>query len=81
MTAQLKETYIEEGVDALTLLTPLIERRRRILFGVVLITLAVGGIAAVAPRKYKAAVSLTPVVNNRSSSSALGSPGLPRLGR
>ena len=72
MTAQLKETYIEEGVDALTLLTPLIERRRRIIFGVVLITLVVGAIAAAMPRKYKAAMSLTPVVNNRSSSSALG---------
>ena len=72
MTAQLKETYIEEGVDALTLLTPLIERRRRIILGAVLITLAVGGIAVIAPRKYKASMSLTPVVNNRSSSSALG---------
>ena len=71
MTAQLKETYIEEGVDALTLVTPLIERRRRIILGVVLLTLAVGVISFVMPRKYKAELSLTPVVNSRSSS-ALG---------
>lgn len=71
MTAQLKETYIEEGVDALTLLTPLIEKRRQIILGVVLLTLAVGVFAFVMPRKYKAELSLTPVVNSRSAS-ALG---------
>lgn len=71
MSAQLKESYVEEGVDALTLLTPLIEKRRWIVFGVVLITLAVGVVSFLVPRKYKAEVSLTPVVNNRSSS-ALG---------
>ena len=71
MTAQLKETYVEEGVDALALLTPLIERRRQIIFGVVILTLAVGVISFVMPRKYEAALSLTPVVNSRSSS-ALG---------
>ena len=71
MTAQLKDTYIEEGVDALTMVTPLIEQRRRIIVGVILITLAIGVFAAVMPRKYKAELSLTPVVNNRSSS-ALG---------
>ncbi len=71
MTAQLNDSYIEEGVDALALLTPLIERRRRIILGVIMLTLAVGVIAFVMPRKYEAALSLTPVVNSRSSS-ALG---------
>jgi len=71
LTAQLKETYIEEGVDALTLLTPLIEKRRQIILGVVLLTLAVGVSAFVMPRKFKAELSLTPVVNSRSAS-ALG---------
>jgi uncharacterized protein involved in exopolysaccharide biosynthesis len=71
LTAQLKETYIEEGVDALTLLTPLIEKRRQIILGVVLLTLAVGVFAFVMPRKYKAELSLTPVINSRSAS-ALG---------
>ncbi len=71
MTAQLKETYIEEGVDALTMLTPLIERRRLIIGGSILLTLAVGVIAFAMPRKYKAELLLTPVVNSRASS-ALG---------
>ncbi len=71
MTAQLKETYIEEGVDALTMLTPLIEKRRLIIGGAILLTLAVGVISFAMPRKYKAELSLTPVVNSRSSS-ALG---------
>jgi uncharacterized protein involved in exopolysaccharide biosynthesis len=71
LSAQLKESYIEEGVDALTLLTPLIERRRAIVFGVVFLTLAVGVVSFVTPRKFKAELSLTPVVNNRASS-ALG---------
>jgi uncharacterized protein involved in exopolysaccharide biosynthesis len=71
LTAQLKETYIEEGVDALTLLTPLIEKRRRIIMGTLLLTLGVGVFAFVQPRKYKAELSLTPVVNSRSAS-ALG---------
>jgi uncharacterized protein involved in exopolysaccharide biosynthesis len=71
LTAQLKETYIEEGVDALTLLTPLIEKRRQIILGTVLLALAVGVFAFVTPRKYKAELSLTPVVNSRSAS-ALG---------
>jgi len=71
LTAQLKETYIEEGVDALTFVTPLIEKRRLIILGVVLLTLAVGIFAFAMPRKYKAELSLTPVVNSRSAS-ALG---------
>jgi uncharacterized protein involved in exopolysaccharide biosynthesis len=68
---ELRETYVEEGVDALTLLTPLLENRRRIILGTILLTLAVGIYAFVQPRKYKAEVSLTPVVNSRSAS-ALG---------
>lgn len=71
MSAQLKETYPEEGVDALSLLTPLIEKRRQILLGSFVLALTVGVVAFVLPRKYKAELSLTPVVNNRSSS-ALG---------
>jgi len=71
LTAQLKETYIEEGVDALTMLTPLLEKRRLIIGGAVLTTLVVGVVAFAVPRKYKAELSLTPVVNSRSSS-ALG---------
>lgn len=58
---------MEEGVDALTLLTPLIEKRRRIILGVLLISAVVGGWAFAQPRKYKAELSLSPVVSNRSS--------------
>lgn len=58
-------------MDALNLLTPLLEKRRQIVVGAILIGLAVGGIAALTPRKYKAELSLTPVVNNKSST-ALG---------
>jgi uncharacterized protein involved in exopolysaccharide biosynthesis len=68
---QLRETYVEEGVDPLTLLTPLLERRREIVLGVIAISLAVGLYALAKPRKYKAELSLTPVVNSKSSS-ALG---------
>jgi capsule polysaccharide export protein KpsE/RkpR len=71
VTAQLNDTYIEEGVDALTLLTPLIEKRRAIIVGVIVLSLAVGVVAFLMPRKYKAEVFLTPVLNSRSSS-ALG---------
>ncbi len=71
MSARLGETYTEEGVDALTLLTPLIEKRRQIALGVIVLTFIVGVAAFVPARKYKAKLSLTPVVNNRSSS-ALG---------
>jgi uncharacterized protein involved in exopolysaccharide biosynthesis len=58
-------------VDALALLTPLVEKRRQIVLLTILLALATGAIAAVMPRKYKAELSLTPVVNNKSSS-ALG---------
>lgn len=71
MSGQLRETYVEEGVDALTLVTPLIEKRRQIAVGVILVSLIVGVIALATPRKYKAELSLTPVVNNKASS-ALG---------
>lgn len=66
-----REIYVEEGVDALSLLTPLIERRRQIIIGVILISAAVATWAATRPRKYKAEMSLIPVVNNRSAQ-ALG---------
>ena len=71
MPAQPREPYIEEGVDALALLTPIVEKRRRIILGSILIALAVGGLVALTPRKYKAELSLTPVVNNKSGT-ALG---------
>lgn len=70
MLAQPSEVYVEEGVDALSLLTPLLEKRRQIIAGVILVALAVGAFAASRPRKYKAELSLTPVEN--SGSSALG---------
>jgi len=66
-----RETYVEEGIDGLTLLTPLIERRRYILLGVLLISGAVAAATAVMPRKFKAELTLTPVTNSRSSSPAL----------
>lgn len=67
MAAQRREIYVEEGVDALALLTPLIEKRRQIILGVLLISAAAGGWAAVKPRKYKAELSLTPVINTKSA--------------
>jgi len=60
-----------EGVDALTILTPLIEKRRKIVAGVIVISLAVALIAFLMPRKYKAELSVSPVVNSKSGS-ALG---------
>jgi uncharacterized protein involved in exopolysaccharide biosynthesis len=62
---------VEEGVDALTLLTPLVERRRLIILGAILIAGIVGTVAILSPRKYKAELALTPVVNNKSAT-ALG---------
>lgn len=64
------DQYVE-GVDALALLTPLIEKRRQIIASVVIIALATGAIAFALPRKYKAELSVSPVVNNKSGS-ALG---------
>lgn len=59
-------------MDALAYLTVLLEKRRRIIIGSILIGLAVGGIAALSPRKFKAELSLTPVVSNKSSSTLGG---------
>ena len=71
LPVQARESYVEEGIDALTLLTPLLERRRQILVGSIGIALAVGAWAALTPRKFKAELSLTPVISSKSSS-ALG---------
>ncbi len=71
LPVQAREAYVQEGIDALTLLTPLVERRRQIVLGSIAIALAVGGWAALNPRKYKAELSLTPVISQKSSS-ALG---------
>ncbi|MEO8577382.1 MAG: hypothetical protein ABI556_11800 [Gemmatimonadales bacterium] len=71
MPVQVREPYVEEGVDALVLLTPLVERRRQIILGAIAVALGVGAWAALTPRKYKAEMSLTPVVSSKSSS-ALG---------
>lgn len=66
-----RDTYVQEGIDALTLLTPLLENRRRIILGVILVAGAVGAWSAIRPRKYKAELALTPVTSNRSAQ-ALG---------
>jgi len=62
-----RDTYVQEGIDALTLLTPLIEKRRQIVLGVILIAGVVGAWSALRPRQYKAEMSLTPVTSNRSA--------------
>lgn len=69
--AQPSAYYTDDGVDPLSLVTPLIERRRTIVIGCILIAGAVGAMAALAPRKFRAELSLTPVVNNKSTT-ALG---------
>jgi uncharacterized protein involved in exopolysaccharide biosynthesis len=69
--AQHKDYYTDDGVDPLSLLTPLIEKRRTILLGSILIAGIVGGLAVFSPRKFRAEVALTPVVNSKSST-ALG---------
>ncbi len=71
MSAPNSDPYVEEGFDALRFLTPLVERRRFIIVSVVVVSLAVGAIAALMPRKYKAELSLTPVISTKSTS-ALG---------
>lgn len=65
-------------MDALTLLTPLIERRRQIILGSILLAALTAGAVAMMPRKYRAELSLTPVVNNKSGT-ALG--GFAAMGR
>lgn len=74
MSAPSRDPYIEEGVDALRFLTPLVEKRRIIVIGVVLVSLATGGIAALMPRKFKAELALTPVTSTKSTT-ALGGIG------
>jgi uncharacterized protein involved in exopolysaccharide biosynthesis len=71
LSAQLGDSYVNDGVDALSLLTPLLEKRRQIILWSIVLGLLAGGIAAVMPRKYKAELSLTPVVNSKSTT-ALG---------
>lgn len=71
LSAQVKEPYIEEGIDALSLLTPLLEKRRQIILWSTAIALTTAGVFAALPKKYKAGLSLTPVVNNKSAT-ALG---------
>lgn len=72
MSAQTSgQPYIERGVDALTLLTPLLERRRKIIAWSIVLALVAAGAAALMPRKFKAELSITPVVNNKSGT-ALG---------
>ena len=68
---QLSDPYVNDGVDALSLLTPLVEKRRQIIVWSVVLALVVGLIVFLMPLKYKAELSLTPVVNNKSST-ALG---------
>ena len=75
MAQQPGGTYVQEGIDALTLLTPLIENRRRIVVGVLLISAAVGGWAALRPRRYKAEMALTPVTSTMNAPSGLGGIG------
>jgi uncharacterized protein involved in exopolysaccharide biosynthesis len=58
--------YVEEGIDGITLLTPLVENWRRILLGSILIAAAVGAWSASRPRKFKAEMWLTPVTSTRS---------------
>jgi len=67
-----RETYVEEGIDALTLITPILENRRRILAGVMLVAAAVGTWAIITPRKFKAELVLTPVTSTRTPASLSG---------
>lgn len=63
----MRETYVEEGIDALTLLTPVLENRRKIIAGVILVCGIVGAWAALTPRKYKAELTVTPVTSNKTA--------------
>jgi uncharacterized protein involved in exopolysaccharide biosynthesis len=65
LSAQVSEAVHLDGVDALSLLTPLLEKRRAIILWSILVGLIAGGIAAVMPRKYKAELSLTPVLSDK----------------
>ena len=67
MSTQTARPVVVDGIDSLTFLTPIIEKRRQIVAFVILTSLAVGAYAFLQPRKYKAELSVTPVVNNRAS--------------
>lgn len=67
MAIHTPDVYVEEGIDSLAFLTPLIERRRQIIVGVILVSVAVGAWAAFKPRKYRAEMTLVPVVSNRTA--------------
>jgi uncharacterized protein involved in exopolysaccharide biosynthesis len=71
LSAPYRDPYVEEGVDALRFLTPIVERRKTIITGVIFVSLVTGAAAALVPRRYKAEVSLTPVISSKSTS-ALG---------
>lgn len=72
MSVQLSDRFVDDGVDALSLLTPLLEKRRQIIAISILIALAAGGIAALKARKYRAELSLTPVVNSKGTTGLSG---------
>lgn len=67
MSTQTARPVVVDGIDSLTFLTPIIEKRRQIIAFVILTSLAVGVYAFLQPRRYKAELSVTPVVNNRAS--------------
>ncbi len=67
MTTSSVRPSIEGGIDSLTFLTPILEKRRQIVAFVVLTSLVVGSLAFARPREFKAELSVTPVVNNRAS--------------
>ena len=67
MSTQASRPLVEEGIDSLTLLTPLLEKRRQIIVLVILASLAVGIISYTLPRKYKAELSVTPVLSSNAS--------------
>jgi uncharacterized protein involved in exopolysaccharide biosynthesis len=69
---QLRDTYVEEGIDALSLLTPVLENRRKIIAGVILVCGIVGAWAALTPRKYKAEVTVTPVTSTKTAPALSG---------
>jgi uncharacterized protein involved in exopolysaccharide biosynthesis len=67
LSTQPSRPLVEDGIDSLTFLTPLLERRRQIIAFVILVSLAVGAFSYLRPRKFKAELSVTPVLSSRSS--------------
>ncbi len=67
MSTQAARPVVEDGIDSLTFLTPLVEKRRQIAAFVILVSVAVGLISYFMPRKFKAELSVTPVLSSRSS--------------